>query len=894
MANEKLISSVFMKDQKVGSTELTILDTSFYPDYTFTVTDKKTQATASLDALQQLNTYVLKLTPSKTGTGTQNVYLDIVAPDGKFLAQANESYNVERKKSATIRLDATGVGLFEFSTDFFPSLTGYQGELSFYHDKAKTMLIENVTLDVRALDISLLTVAPERNVGRSGDDVIYPPYLEMGENMAITIGSDGPSLISGSAKVKFIGTTDGVSFDKDDLVFSTAAEMVLDVDKMTGNVVAGFRAYETSDRANRTKTRLVEVTMGEVSAALDAKPRSFVDGIGWLNTEREPVKAYRCSDGIDTHDKWPIITAMGQPSTNGEDGHRGPVIIDVGTAERRLVFIDTFLPSDTIAIPNNPNYEKPFQGLMAELCWNPEALTTKESRIQFGKYQNSWVSNAVVNDPETTTIGWDERISDPISNGMFGIPSSLSDFVILGQPYERADSFYIDLNHPSDSKGFILALEQRDLSGGYKIYDGRVAVLVMRKSEMLDTYPEWVPYPRVIKADKLAKTDNVVSIPESSNIDLREPRYVIQVTDVLEKGDKIVPPRIDYLINKTKSTITIGGAPTHTRSYAIWDLGPDTLTGDPSDGRLRGMIKSGSTQPWVVSGITNNKASESLDIVILPTIGDTVQALRNAQIKRSATESKFEVSLFDNKNTQYNGEAGVLSWNTEEIYNLDRRVQFGKYQYSKTINHEDSKAPILINLADVNEPLSSTVNGRLNTLKDPELLMFVNAEQTNAFDTVLWEDTIIRIGAFHDLDSYVGKTSVLFLRRSGWTEYRKETPYPRIIYTDVFDLKRSRTLNLVINKSFMTKPLDDRYQLLAQVKPKASNTQPITFQYPKLTRMADVWKIDMEAGTTSDDVDLQVAIIDYGPGVELRGQAAPPEIIIEKTFSKLQIGRAHV
>lgn len=895
MINEKLISTVQYNGQNVGTTELIIEDTSFYPTYTFNLTEVNVNKEVDFNNLQQLCKYRLDFKQNNINPALKFVYVKIKTMDGKFVSQANAVVGGATESVTTLDILAGGKGSLSFNTDYFPSYIGYNAEISFYHDVACTNLIREILLTVLPVSSGGIEIIPKRNMEGLP---YYPPFIEMGEDFYVRVNVTGPSVLIGARPVQFKGVVDTQDFSSNPWMPTNPASVV-NVSKfldLETSPAAGRTLYATlSDPSNKDQ-QSVSVTMGEARVTSSIRYPSFIDGFGWLNTNAKTVKLFRRR--ADSVDDLKRCIGIVQGSSMGVDtsSRLGPTVITKSLDTWDEVLIEGLVPA--LGANNSTLYKQSYLGKMGAITWDPAQLTTRESRKQFGKYQKSFTKTVKNNDADTMSVNWSD-ISDTIADADYGIPATLigSDLVILIQPHSRADICNTLFNTVGVKEFYIRPLSY-NASGATVIYDALVSVLVLRKSEMLNTYPSWIPYPRIIKAG--VATGGVlegegawaITIPEGTSIDLREDRYIVQHTheQTPQNGGNITYSWTNNRIKKEKSKITIFGSSTNTyvdpKHYAIWDLGPDVSFSDVSEGRLRGELKPYNVSPWTTTDLSGPVNANNPTVVVLPTLGESTQFYQSSLILRdvNGAPKQFTVFVRDTSKGVYQGKLGLMVWNTSEMTNADRRNQFGRYQKSMTIPYNSSVGVTTITLDQVNNDVAIASWGILSSLKDPDLMMFINSEEYNENSSTLWKAGEIQIGVNREVGpSFTGKVSVLFMRRAGWVTYNNKAKYPRVIYADIVDIGTASSYTLPMNNQFVVDPMDDRYQVIAQIKPKLANESWITFRYCKLTRSSNNWTINLDG--EGIDSNLQIAVVDYGPGAVLFGKGIGVATLTEYAFT---------
>lgn len=893
MINEKLVSTVRYNGQSVGSTELTIQDTSFYPTYAFKLIEASSNLEVTFSNLQQLCSYKLNFNQVDINPGIKFIYAKIKTVDGKFVSQANAVVGAPTESAVTLPVAVGGTGTLTFNTDFFPSYIGYSAEILFYHDAAYTNLIRSIPLTVLPVTSGGLEIVPARNASLTAAQAFYPPFIEMGEDLVVRANVVGPSIKTGTRTVPFKGTVNTVGFSSTTwMPVNPKSELgIYKVSNLATNPAIGSTQYKTLLNPTDKNKQNILVTMGEAKVITSLSYPSFVDGFGWLNSGLRVTKLYRRKATSNTNAR---CVGIVQGASIGTDtvARLGPVVITKATPWDEAN-ITAYVPLKGAS--NATVFKQSYLGKMGALTWDPALLTTRDSRRQFGKYQKSFVRTIDKDGFTTTKVTWGE-ISDSIANTDYGVPSdsNSADIVVLVQTHERADICNILFL----SGGFLITPLTYDATGGQSNYNSPVSILVLRASEMLDTHPEWVPYPRVIKANRVLGTALggegvwVVTIPEGTSIDLREDRYVIQHTSeqVGQDAGFVSFSWADTRIKKEKSKITIYGNYTNfnpdPKQYAIWDLGPEASFSDPNEGRLRGELKPSNVSPWVTSDLSGPVNANASSVVALPTLGASTQYYQSSIISRavSGQAKKFSVTARDSAKVVYQGELGLMVWNTNELTNADRRNQFGRYQASMTVPYNSANGVSTITLEQVNNDVATASWGSLTSLKDPSLMMFINTEAYSEWNNTFWGVDKIQIGInYGQGPSFTGNVSVLFMRKVGWVSHAATAiTYPRVVYADVVDVGANTSHTLTINKTYMPDPLDTRYQLMAQVKPTTQSEAWVKFHWTKLTRTATNWKIDLSGGGTGNT--LQIAIIDHGPGVVLFGKKTGVSYIADYTF----------
>lgn len=862
MINEKLISTVRYKGQSVGVGVFTIEDTSFYPTYTFDIVNIQTGTVTNPSAFKQLNQYQFNFKQDTRNTELSTIYVTISSPDGKLLSEANEVPSSSIDLELSFNLDAQGAGSAPIDANYFPSILGYSGSISFYHDEARLLLIRSFNITVTPLSNANLEIVSKRSTFNS---LSYPSTINMGEDFVVRVSTTDNLGNTGSFEIPYAGDISGEEFQNNQWI-QPVTSLVVSGNKSSSPIIGTSELQTVSFPAIKTPQNM-GVRMGEIVGFNQLKIKNYIDSFNWFNDSLTKVQPLYRTGG----NGFVLAIAQGGSLGDAPRNQLGPVTISNSGTNA------TFTINSPAKGSSNPEiYNGIYTGEISANAWKPQDLTTAESRIQFGKYQKSFTRYVRTDNISTYGVTWAD-VSDPIADAAYGVPSSFigSDVVVLVTPRNRADYNNVLFN-TGGPKEFYLRPVSFLSNGTQNGYMGYMDVLVLRKSAMLNTYPDWVPYPRIIKADWAIGDINgnwPISIPAGLGIDLRESRYQVQHTGEMteQNGGFMANSWTDAQILREELKITIkatfGNGYSDPKHYAIWDFGPDVNFNDPKDGRLRGEIKPTNVSPWVTNDLSGPVDANAASVVVLPTLGDSAQYYQSSIISRdvSGQAKKFSVTARDSAKELYQGEFGLLVWNTLELINTDRRNQFGRYQASMTIPYNSANGVSTITLDQVNNSVATASWGSLTSLKDPNLMMFINTEAYSEWNSTFWGANIIQVGInYGQGPSFVGNVSVLFMRKVGWVHYvTAANKYPRVIYADVVDIGAATSHTLTIDQTYMPDPLDARYQVMAQVKPTTQSEAWIKFHWTKLTRSATSWKIDLSGGGTSNT--LQIAIIDYGP-----------------------------
>lgn len=573
MINEQLIATVRYKGQSVGVGVFTIEDTSFYPTYTFDIVDIQTDTVINPSAFKQLNKYQFKFKQDVRHAQLSTVFVTISAPDGKLLSEANETTGVAKEVNLSFDLDTEGSGATSIDTTYFPSVLGYSGSISFYHDEARLLLIRSFNISVIPLTYANLEIIAERN---SSGTQNYPSTINMGEDFIVRVTTTDNLGNIGSFETLYTGEISGEDLQNNPWM-QPVTELIAVGDK-TSNPITGSDQLQTLASPANKQPQDMGVRMGEIVGFNQLKVKNYIDGFAWNNdyiTEVQPV--YRVGGNGFT-----LAVAQGDSYGDTPFNQLGPVTITNSGGVNATFKANS--PAKGSA--NIDLYNGVYTGEISVAAWKPQELTTAESRIQFGKYQKSFTRYVRTDDISTYGVTWAD-VSDPIADAAYGVPSSFfgSDVVVLVTPRNRADYNNVLFN-TDGPKEFYLRPVSFLSNGTQNGYMGYMDVLVLRRSAMLNTYPDWVPYPRIIKADWAIGDFNgnlPISIPAGLGIDLRESRYQVQHTGEISEqdGSFMAYNWTDAQILREELKVTIkasfGNGYSYPKHYAIWDFGPDAF-----------------------------------------------------------------------------------------------------------------------------------------------------------------------------------------------------------------------------------------------------------------------------------------------------------------------------
>lgn len=570
MANEKLVSSVRYNGITMGVAEIIIEDTSNLSTYSFRVYNGITDAATDPQNFVQLSTYVFRITDNNPSNQPKDIYLRWYSPDGKLLLDAASSFGTPITRDETFTIPANGVGHIILNTDFFPSVLGYTGQLSFYHDNARTLLIRTYNITVQPLNDASIKVIPERLVTNTNS---YPPSIIMGENLSVIVNATGSGAYGNTNRNSYYAGAVGTSPLNASQFIVPVSELAMKVTKPTTINYTGTQTLGTNIQPVGTDYEQIQVRMGEVVG------QNWLIGPGFVNaspyTQVTTPVSVNLLHRSGTFTDYAFFFGQGRSSsTSYKNGFLNTVTFTSNSYP--TVTIGAYPP--TIGDGNTTNLNRAWDGTLSPLAFRPNDLTTLASRAQFAKYQKvitrfydrdiSWVR----------TYEWKD-LTDSISDAQYGTLSDLknSDLVVLPQAQGRAEVVRIWFS--TNTKINIEVAWAPNGSGGSTYYTGNVSVLFLRSSEMLENHDPGTPYPRVIKAGRAPINNGVctIDIPSSSSINLTQPRYVIQ--HGIEAGGDAYSISNDTTVVTQPKRITLNSVTNvsgvYTRHYAIWDLGPN-------------------------------------------------------------------------------------------------------------------------------------------------------------------------------------------------------------------------------------------------------------------------------------------------------------------------------
>ncbi len=272
MPNEILVSNVKYKGNAVGSANLTVEDTSNYPDYTVTVTDGYTDAAVATNDFKQLGRYNfdIKSTVGKVAN-VNTIYFRMITTDGKLNAGTYIDGAATLTKDQSRPVDANGNVRFVVTTDFFPSLSGYTGRLEIYHDSARTFLIASYNITVKGLTSASLAItndtsltnATTTNPVRQGDRVNYRVRFS---------GKVGIPPFTVNAVCNYKATIAGISILTDNPWVETHMGATFNV--LSGTIEGGDTYMVSKTNPANSARQYMEFRMGDLVAST------------WLEKER--------------------------------------------------------------------------------------------------------------------------------------------------------------------------------------------------------------------------------------------------------------------------------------------------------------------------------------------------------------------------------------------------------------------------------------------------------------------------------------------------------------------------------------------------------------------------------------------------------------------------------
>ena len=571
MADEKIVATVYYKGVNKGAASITVEDTSSLSNYAFRIYNADTDATTDPQLLRQLNKYIVRITDQNSQGQPKDVYLTWSCPDGKFLGNGATQAGGAVNRNETLTLPSNGIGYIPFSTDYFPSASGYTGKLDIYHDAARTLLIRTFNFTVQSINTPYIRIVPERN---ANGGTSYPPTIKMGENFVVRIDAIGVDKLPANFVAKYAGAVGNESLTSSSYIVPVGSlEMSVSKPDTAAHYI-GSQTLGTNIQNAGVAGRLITVRMGDVTHQNELVNVGMVNA-GPYEAKTTPVSVNLLHRGGSFTD-YAFFFAQGIH----KDSFKSGMLCSVTFAGSNYpnVTVGAYVPA--IGDSSAGITTRAWLGQIAPLAVKPSDLTTLVSRRQFGKYQNLTTR---FYDRETAwvrTYEWKD-LTDSISDAQYGVVSDLknSDIVVLPQPQNRAEVTRIWF--ASNTKINIEVAWTPNGSGGSTYYTGNVSVLFLRSSELLENHEPGTPYPRIVKAGRAAITNGVctIDIPASSTINLTESRYVVQ--HAIEAGSDAYSTSNDTAITFEPKRVTLKSQPNisgvYTRHYAIWDLGPGLI-----------------------------------------------------------------------------------------------------------------------------------------------------------------------------------------------------------------------------------------------------------------------------------------------------------------------------
>lgn len=886
MANEKLVSTVKYNGQSVGATELTIEDTSMYPTYSFQLINLNGNVVTDFQNALQLNNYILKFSQDTQSVGHAFLYATVKSPDGKFNVPADTVVGTATEKNLTLIINSDGTGSYFFSTMYFPSYLGYSAEVSFYYDAGRTMLIRTISISVAAIDYGDVEIIPTRNENLVSANATYPPSVQMGEKFSVRTSIYGPSIIGGTQDVSFVGTI-GESAQNtfpNNPYMTIGSTMVMSVQKVSNvstNPVTGSNQYDTLPNPAFEQPVLIKVRMGEAVSFNTLAVKNSIDGFAWYNETFGTLPLLRTGG---TKSNFVFAIAQGDSVSSAPQNRLGPTVLTDGG---RWDYINITPTVPNLGANNPTNYALPYYGQISGFSWKPAELNTLKSRRQFAKYQTSFTRNVSGAVSGSDKIVWTD-ISDPIANTEYGVVNDFigSDLVVLLTPHARADTCEM-VYGTTGLRDLYIKTRSFDGNGVQGAYNAPVSVLILRKSNMLNTYPDYIPYPRIIKADVVlgAVSDSealwTITIPDGTGIDLREERYQIQHTTE-QRSTQLNTSWVSSKVVREQSRLLIygnfgSGTPGY-KHYAIWDLGPNVKFGSGRNGKLFGNYADNISN-WTTDPLKIGSTLSSTDVVKVLTVGNvlTGKFYGSANVTNNGLAKQYTIDSANTDGSAYlSSGIGILSWYKPELNTVDRRSQFVGYQDSGKLSKTSTQTVVSLNIENVQDPLSLVYNTPLNNFNfDDPLIFFSPNKKFDRLSTQWFGESIkVQVEVAGNLSTFVDDIDYLVLRKTAWASFEPQTPYPRILFADVIKTTTvNEAVNLPINAGAVPDPLNSRYQVLVQTKSSIDN---VAAWCSGLNVKKEATRYVITQNSSNNiPTDLQIAVVDFGP---------PPEEIYGDEF----------
>lgn len=499
--DEKLVFSVYYKNTKKGSSELTIKDSSAYSTYQFSFFRQNPFATINNFAnIEQGTAYNLWLKPDTYRENTKLYYVVKNNNDNKiiFVGDApigDPSYN---PNEGVTTVDANSkYASIRFITNYFPSVDGYGATLEIYHDAEKKFPLISIPINTSKINFTNLDMVSKRFIdGKTTSKTIYA-----GDEVYI-IGQ----LIGNYYIFRYPASLSVNNSPFDGSNPFQAGYFTNDV--MTGTSVLpdyNFFTIAYTKPTDITNDVPIVFKMGDITFGKQLEPNlknSMIDmKYGWVSGQ------------VTYPDIQKFTSNPGLQIAIGSSGFNQATVNRLTNSSNNI---------DLTITPYTSSDGSRYTGWLSALTYDTEKLNNAKwaLRQQFGRLQKLFR----LNQGSVTTIT-KSMLQDSVAEAAYGVVPNLNsrELVFLFTPESG----------PSNGSRIIL----NEDSAYFKMVGGSgapVNVMVLRGFSKPDESLGNVPYPRIVAAGYTGAGATVVAGGEG--IDCRDNKYML-IANVVANND---------------------------------------------------------------------------------------------------------------------------------------------------------------------------------------------------------------------------------------------------------------------------------------------------------------------------------------------------------------------
>ncbi len=411
MADEKIVSSVYFRGNKIGGADLTVTDTSIKPTYNISYWRGGVSVANAQDLLPNKNMNI-QFNQTPVRADVPKLYYDFTGTDAARFLITGDAHSAG-PTSNTITLNSSGVGTILIFVNFYPNTTELNATLNVYNDAAKTSLVASIPIKQKAVTGAFVKLRAGRSAGLAVD--LTPMGIYNNDELLIEYTDDRIKAGDITGRLPLTLKINNTDVPKATYTSSSASWIVgawtpevSVISPSAGASVKIPRQRHPSVRGNVTG----QVLIGSIQASNQITDEMY----GYLVGENIQVN----TTGSYVLLKSPLpagvsnVNAFERSSAYGfwDDGPHWPIGTDTAPTAPDYPEPRYYMPFISIANFNKPSngqmslqsysgeskragggngtvFVEKSQGRLTYLSWCKEALDTAAKRKQFGKYQQT-------------------------------------------------------------------------------------------------------------------------------------------------------------------------------------------------------------------------------------------------------------------------------------------------------------------------------------------------------------------------------------------------------------------------------------------------------------------------------------------------------------------------